>query len=233
MTENLRLNLDNYGDGTFAAVSDSGKKTQLTSSNTDLDDEVWDESDNENITSDAYNYTTMTSSTIESWLSDGNDVYNIKNVPHSYTNGNLTTTTYDGDTQYYGNYYNWYAATAGTGTYDDNDADYSICPKGWGLPQIWNEKSYQDMLGDTYNVVNKSGDLYEVQSKPISLIPAGYYSDSKIIHTGDTGAGSEGWYWTKTSSGNTYASGLRFYPENMQGMSIGFTMNKNIGASIR
>lgn len=37
----------------------------------------------------------------------------------------------------YGNYYNWYSATAGTGTYEKNESDEaegSICPIGWKLP---------------------------------------------------------------------------------------------------
>ena len=36
----------------------------------------------------------------------------------------------------YGYYYNWYAATAGTGTcsMSSGNATASICPKGWRLP---------------------------------------------------------------------------------------------------
>ncbi|MBQ6414030.1 hypothetical protein IJI28_00170, partial [Candidatus Saccharibacteria bacterium] len=36
----------------------------------------------------------------------------------------------------YGNYYNWYSATAGRGVYEKNssDAEGDICPRGWKLP---------------------------------------------------------------------------------------------------
>ncbi len=60
------------------------------------------------------------------------------------SNYNTTAQIYNGgskDTKWqegYGAYYNWYAATAGTGnasvTVDGQDVDASICPKGWRLP---------------------------------------------------------------------------------------------------
>ena len=47
--------------------------------------------------------------------------------------GNLT-----GENQLLGTYYNWYTATAGSGTYDTvtdwESVPYSICPNGWNLP---------------------------------------------------------------------------------------------------
>ena len=60
------------------------------------------------------------------------DASNSSNAKHVYATGNTT----------YGNYYNWYTATAGTGlgTMSSTSASSltnatdSICPKGWRLP---------------------------------------------------------------------------------------------------
>ncbi|MBQ6127710.1 hypothetical protein IJI69_03405, partial [Candidatus Saccharibacteria bacterium] len=52
----------------------------------------------------------------------------------------------------YGAYYNWYAATAGTGTYSvsSGNASGSICPKGWRLPTGGSGGEYQ-VLYTKYN----------------------------------------------------------------------------------
>ena len=81
------------------------------------------------------------------------DTANTSNTPHLYATGNTS----------YGNYYNWYAATAGTGlgtmssasATDLTNAAESICPKGWRLPDggaVENSKSFYTLnkaLGGT------------------------------------------------------------------------------------
>jgi len=231
MVENLRLNLDNYGDGTFAAVSDSGEKTQLTSENTNLKTSTWDESKNTNITSDAYNYTTMTSETMSSWMSDGNDEANTLNVPHSYTNGDLTTTTYDGDTQYYGNYYNWYAATAGTGTadrvFDNYDAASSICPAGWQLPKFRGDKSYYRLLRIRYGIEDSEAGSILARSKPLSFIYSGIYTPSGTITNQDDGGR---WWEPRATTDATTAHRLNITASHVRPQN---NTTKNSGQSIR
>ena len=92
-------------------------------------------------------------------------------------------------TQYsqYGTYYNWYAATAGTGTCEmtSGEAPSSICPKGWKLP-----------TGGT-----ASSDIYGLYSfyaqdnlnPPLSLVLSGEY-------VGDFyNQGSMGEFWSSTA----------------------------------
>ena len=54
----------------------------------------------------------------------------------------------------YGAYYNWYAATAGTGTYDtvSGNAPSSICPKGWRLPTGGSGGEFR-VFSEKYNTV--------------------------------------------------------------------------------
>ena len=91
----------------------------------------------------------------------------------------------------YGVYYNYYAATAGTGKYTTTGyASSSICPKGWTMP--WG--------GDHENLLNyyNSGSLM-LNSNRFSAALAGY-------RLGDTfgAVGTEGQYWSKTIRSNSY-----------------------------
>ena len=67
--------------------------------------------------------------TAETVVVDGTDVPYQNNSPEYYC------------TNDYGCYYNWYTATAGSGTtwVSSGDLDYTICPKGWSMPtsQEW------------------------------------------------------------------------------------------------
>lgn|GEM_PF-2513350 len=232
MTENLRLNLANFGDGTFAASDDDGNLVQLTSSNTDLVVDTWDESGNEYITDGTKTYAetnsvytskdtskdmyaTQTSESASSWTDwdgDGtkeNDDGNKLNVPHSYTNGDETT-TYNDDTQYYGNYYNWYAATAGTGTHEmtssDDDATSSICPLGWELPRQEDNRSFDNLIA-TYDIESSEAGIQTLKSKPISLISSGAYIPSGYIDGQDAFGG----FWESKADDSDTAPALAFF----------------------
>ena len=89
----------------------------------------------------------------------------------------------------YGNYYNWAAATAGSGTNTaGEDAPYDICPKNWRLPSagtddITNDEFYT-MLS-YYITTGTWDDLYtqhwsgvtisQLTNAPISIVFSGYY----------------------------------------------------------
>ena len=107
--------------------------------------------------------------------------------------------TYYGN-MYIGHYYNWYAATAETGTYnmsnDDKIAKGSICPSGWELPtgkdetQVEYKRSFGNLLSNTYRIVSQwgiqtddntpQGNAYapqvDMHKLPISIANTGGYS---------------------------------------------------------
>ena len=118
--------------------------------------------------------------------------------------------------QYSGNYYNWYTATAGTGTYAmvSENAPSSVCPKGWKLPTGGEGGQFaaltDAMVGiftNTYDIRDKS---YDMQFSPNYFILSGYYYNS----TSDfrTYAGTSGYWWSRTAgSTNNVAYGLSTY----------------------
>ena len=90
-----------------------------------------------------------------------------------------------------GNYYNWYTATAGTGTYNISDGEVatgSICPAGWRMP---NGALSSDIATDYSNLLYSYGILTEptggeydsdkledVYVQPLKFIRAGEYNSS-------------------------------------------------------
>ena len=108
------------------------------------------------------------------------------NVDHSY-NSHSTA---------YGNYYNWYAATAGSGRYymRTRTARSSICPKGWMLPKSEGRNSMAELL-EVYDLHAGATDISFIGlllDAPFSFTLAGDY-----YYNGVTG-GEEDWadYWT-------------------------------------
>ncbi|MBQ9019928.1 hypothetical protein IJ096_01230, partial [Candidatus Saccharibacteria bacterium] len=127
-----------------------------------------------------------------------------------------------GNTEKYGNFYNWYAATATTGTSSLTNADAtdSVCPKGWKLPTSGTSSSYGSSAPDKsygkliYLVTGFSslstsydGGTYvkAMQNAPLWFSFPGHYGSGLRIQ------GADGYYWSRkayTSSG--YAMGLFF-----------------------
>ena len=141
-------------------------------------------------------------------------------------------------------YYSWDTATLGSGrtiTTENLDAPYSICPKGWRLPNTrTGTNSSSDFRAliiayggsssiETYNShTSPTGtDIYNT-IKP-GTIPnflfAGYYYNS-LFKLGK----NYGHYWSSTSSINTYAKYLLFFPTLIGSAYHGTRMN---GFSIR
>ena len=95
--------------------------------------------------------------------------------------------TADNETQKNGTYYNFQAATVGSGgamDTDKTDSSYTFCPLGWQLPysgtggdyddksKTWNHlfKSYGLHIGD-----GTATDATKVKSYPFSYVYSGYY----------------------------------------------------------
>ena len=134
-----------------------------------------------------------------------------------------------------GNYYQWSAATAGTGdslTY--TDASGSICPKGWHLPTSNNTKSGSfGYLINTYGYT--TGDLLVLF--PLYFVDAGFIlvspdSSSPQVRVPDPVGffyDNEGFYWSSNAHSNSYAYGLYFnsggvYSSNDESRYLGFSV---------
>ena len=105
-----------------------------------------------------------------------------------------------------GNYYQWNAATAGTGGSLNSytDATGSICPKGWTLPSI--RSSDYSHLTSAYSISGNSAGATAITQAPLYFIPAGY------INSGSLGlAGYYGYCWSSTAYSSSRAYNLGFY----------------------
>ena len=101
----------------------------------------------------------------------------------------------------YGNLYTWYTATAGSGTYsmEKGDASFSICPRGWRLPQRDGTNSYNNLISFIYGLQDDLGSSIKMQSLPLNFSFAGqyHYDDGRIYGTGRFGD-----YWSSTADSN-------------------------------
>ena len=121
----------------------------------------------------------------------------------------------------YGTYYNWYAATAGTGKYEttSGNAASSVCPKGWKLPTGGGSSEFQ-ALYSKYNTPTKV-----MSANGPAIVLSGYrYQGNTVFQN------SNSIYWSSTPSGNAYGFILNgdssvFYTTNGG--------NKYLGATVR
>ncbi|MBP5647945.1 InlB B-repeat-containing protein [Candidatus Saccharibacteria bacterium] len=131
---------------------------------------------------------------------------------------NNTSTNYDagGDIYSYGNYYNWYSATAGYGKYGNTWGSSSaspgdICPAGWHLTS--GRKTSGDIvvldtiMGGTGDYM--SDDVAEVQSKKWRSYPINYvYSGSGYAWIDSRNVYAR--YWASTEMSSAYSHALTF-----------------------
>ena len=144
-----------------------------------------------------------------------------------------SSATGSGDTYLWesaGNYYNWYAATAGTGTSSmtSSDATASICPKGWRLPpNSTASKSYYYLITTTYGLASSAAGSTSLRADPLNFNLSGDYDYSSGAMGGQ---GSGGVYWSSTAySSATVAYNLYFntsyiYPQNYGYKGHGFSV---------
>ena len=124
--------------------------------------------------------------------------------------------------------YNWYAATAGTGTYatstDGTNVSGSICPTGWRLPSAYSDGSTATGDGTSYTaadfaVLNAS---MNAGSLTTGSTTSSYYANWQFTgawsgvfsgnwNNGFYYQGSDGYYWSSTANSSTLARLLYFY----------------------
>ncbi|MBQ9402976.1 IPT/TIG domain-containing protein [Candidatus Saccharibacteria bacterium] len=107
----------------------------------------------------------------------------------------------------YGVLYNWYAATAGTGTRSTGanvDASGSICPKGWVLPKGGSSGDFQYL----YNAYNSYANMVTNTSGPKFVLAGDRYGGSTYNQ------GTYGYYWSRTAYSSSYAYDLYLSSSN-------------------
>ena len=218
MTENLRLELA-ADDVLLPTTSDVTANTTVG-----LATQPYNQPSDNLYNWGVANEFSMNQTNVDKWLSRSTKVGNTWSTetnPSSTTSEdrkqNLTR-----EDQKTGVYYNWYTATAGTGTWSmttaGTEAQSSICPKGWELPRYSDVNgtstlapsgSWMGLIRDTYKIITTQGNqgssstaLDSLHAFPLSLPNSGYVN-------GTTGAiiaqGVDGYYRTAGVTSQTRA----------------------------
>ena len=151
-----------------------------------------------------------------------------------------------------GNYYNWYSATAGWGTYSKSSGSTAgdICPTGWHIPtgNVANATSAGEMgllansLGGYKNANNVPQTMnsqttpthmimiQRMQHFPNNFVMNGYTQDDTILHRGARGS-----YWTSTASSQASMCILYYYYNSGYSMwpGISYDFKKYSGRGVR
>ena len=100
--------------------------------------------------------------------------------------------------------YNWYAATAESGTYTMNsgNASDSICPAGWQLPMYGSatvNKTWSKLLTNGYGItmggdIDDSAILNSLHQSALSITTLGFYDGIGVNRMAYTR--TAGFYWT-------------------------------------
>ncbi|MCI8827974.1 MAG: hypothetical protein HFE98_03895 [Ruminiclostridium sp.] len=148
-----------------------------------------------------------------------------------------TCRVYDGH-YLVGNYYQWNAATAGTGgTITNSNASGSVCPKGWKLPSSGNNTTkgtFGYMLpqygvqGNLSGTSSVNGNTYNIALSPLFFVRGGYITPGftdKFRYAGQSGG-----YWSSRAYSNTenayylLFSNSYVYPSNVNSRYFGFSL---------
>ena len=149
----------------------------------------------------------------------------------------------------YGNYYNWYSATAGNGTYgkSSGDTEGDLCPAGWHLPTGHSSSDLKSgefgLLSNSlggYKNANNVAQLMDDFTVPTYIIIEQRFRHfpTNLLYSGflDSGTfryrGSVGSYWTATARNNNSAFYLTL---DLIGFTPGtcYSYNKYRGRAIR
>ena len=146
----------------------------------------------------------------------------------SYETG--ATMTNSANIYSYGNYYNWYSATAGRGTYsfgtNNNSVAGDLCPAGWHLPKggrkanvdvsnFW-KLSRATIGADPANFANDyfyytgtpegTDASNKMRAFPNNFVYSGNVNSGSVVNRGSSGN-----FWSSTASSSNYAYGLYLF----------------------
>ena len=134
-----------------------------------------------------------------------------------YTNNTSSSYSASSNVYSYGNYYNWYSATAGHGKYgssygNDYNAPGDICPAGWHLPtgkDDTGEFGVLDIaLGGTG--AQQSGDAGTDMSKTYRSYPNNFVCSGDVQNSSVSYRNYQGYYWSASGYNNNLAYYLYF-----------------------
>ncbi|MBQ9180961.1 hypothetical protein IJ135_02625, partial [Candidatus Saccharibacteria bacterium] len=168
--------------------------------------------------------------TLNGKLSDGKFTYSTNNG-NNYTNDSSQFYC----TSDYGCYYNWYTATAGSGTSATGSnvtVNYSICPNGWNLPTGGSSGEFQALYGQ-YNsaalmlVDHPTTTKENTAGKIPGFLLGGYYYAG-----GASDVGIEGHYWSRTAGSDQRGNYLTLDTSSVNPASSNYRYKYN-GVSVR
>ncbi len=110
----------------------------------------------------------------------------------------------------YGNYYNWYSATAANGTYSKYSGEVAgdICPTGWSLPL----GSSNNTSGSFYYLNQQmGGNTSEQGSNNWRSFPNNFVYSGGWFGSSAGSRGIYGFYWSSTAYNTDFAYSLYFY----------------------
>ena len=231
MTQNLDLDLTN---GTPLTPEDSDvssnwnpprsteKNGTVTSDSTDTETYSWDFGlyvKNNPDDYGSYCNQVKTMSGCEGWT----DATNLTPAETEWTgsvDNTVSGNTYDAHFLI-GNFYQWNAATAGTGGADvvDKDATDSICPKGWRLPI--------GEVGGEFGTLVGSLDSTTITQAPYYFNPSGHVRSGSLRYAGYTGT-----YWSSTAGNYTSRAYYLDFGSGYVGTST-VSLDRSRGRSVR
>ncbi|MBR3180328.1 hypothetical protein IKF57_02240 [Candidatus Saccharibacteria bacterium] len=195
----------------------------------------------------ASNFTLSASTNPTAWCEDDNATCFDQSMLNSdnTTNSVASMTTPDANIYSYGNYYNWYSVTAGTGTYSmtSGNATGSICPIGWRLPAEAGQNTDFYKLASTisgktllYHSNRWTGADAETVRSALQSYPNNFIASGAIYGFGFGSRGASGDYWSASASYMDYACELSFYsdyvyPSTYSNKSYGFAVRCMFGSA--
>ncbi len=134
-----------------------------------------------------------------------------------------TSPVTDANTYSYGNYYNWYSATAGNGKYANGSgytAPGDICPAGWTLPTSGSASMNFGLLdvalgGTGLSSTSSTTPTGAVMSAAYRSYPNNFLYSGNVNGTSVNNRGGYGFYWSKSASSSYGAYSLFFYSSNV------------------
>ena len=161
-------------------------------------------------------FTLQNSTNPSNWCENSTDAC----ISQSIVNTDNTTSTIadmtsaDQSIYSYGNYYNWYSATAGNGTYNSTSGESAgdLCPAGWKLPTGSAGGTYSELdilLGGTGSY--QDGDVAITQSAKWRKFPINRVLSGLVTTSISRGLGS--FSWTSTAKSTSGANGFRLYSD--------------------
>ncbi|MBP5648135.1 hypothetical protein J6X04_02510, partial [Candidatus Saccharibacteria bacterium] len=126
-----------------------------------------------------------------------------------FTNNVASSYNAEGNVYSYGNYYNWYSATAGHGKYSSTtgfNAPGDVCPAGWHLPtgkDATSEFGVLDIaLGGTGQ--GETGNAGKILSKTYRSYPNNFIFSGGLQGSSINNRNSSGVYWSTSANAMNY-----------------------------